>query len=202
MVTTKVSKRVGLLVAACLLSAALWAARWSSRIPSYGGQPLSFWLNQLPIVSVEGPSGSTLSRVNVVYSNPFFGGASGAGTSRAEDHRKALTAIRAIGTNGFAFLIQKLEQRPPRSRFSKLAQRYAANLSLTQKFFPSAQQVEKERRQAVTGLLALCPLPPDAVERLRALSLDFQGPAWSLAGDVLRANENPRVLRDALKENK
>jgi len=113
-----------------------------------------------------------------------------------------LTAIRAIGTNGFAFLIQKLEQRPSRSRFSKLAQRYAANLSLTQKFFPSAQQVEKERRQAVTGLLALCPLPPDAVERLRTLSLDFQGPAWSLAGDVLRANENPRVLRDALKENK
>jgi len=59
-------------------------------------------------------------------------------------------------------------------------------------------QQEAERAKAVTGLLALYPLPPDAVQKLRTLSLDFKGPAWALAGEVLAANEDPKLVREAL----
>ena len=191
--TARISKRLGLPVAACLVIAAVAVALWRSRWPAYEGQSLPIWFEQLPLVTVNDP------HATIVYKAVIYSGSRGASRPGGRDGRKALTAIRAIGTNGLPFLIEKLERRPPRSRFAKLAQRYAGGLPLTQTLFPSVLQTDMERGQAVTGLLALCPLPLDAVEKLRALSLDFNGPAWSVAGDVLRANGNPKILQDALK---
>jgi hypothetical protein len=63
-------------------------------------------------------------------------------------------------------------------------------------------QESEERAQAVAGLLVLCPLPPDAQQKVRILALDFDGPAWFQAGYVLKANRNPAIVRDALSTYK
>ena len=190
--TARVSKRLGLLVAAGLVSAALAAALWRSRWPAYGGKPLPFWFKQLPILSVNEPS------ARITYQLPVYKGSLGVPGPSVRDYRKAVSAIRAIGTNSLPFLIHKLERHPIRSRPAKLAQRYAGNLPLIGEFFPSERRMAIEQAQAVAGLIALCPLPPDTVLKLQTLSLDFKGETWSMAGDVLRANDDPGVLRDAL----
>jgi hypothetical protein len=117
------------------------------------------------------------------------------GTSNsAQDYRTALKAVRVIGTNALPFLIRKLEQRPPSQSLAKLRY-YAAKWPALGALFPST---DAQRAQAVTGLLVLCPLPPHTLQELRALSLDFDGPAWSQAGDLLKANKDPRLVQDAL----
>jgi hypothetical protein len=190
--TAKVSKRLGLLVVACLAVAALVAALWPPRSPVYAGQPLPFWFKRLPMLSVPDPS------ARITYQFDLYG-VPGAPVRDITKSREALAALRAMGTNALPFLIRKLEQPSARSRFAKLAQRYGGKLPLVQRYFPSDLQRHVEQQQSVAGLLALCPLPPDTVLRLRTLSLDFKGGAWGLAGDVLRADNNTNVLREALR---
>ena len=54
----------------------------------------------------------------------------------------------------------------------------------------------------MAGLLVLCPLPPDAEQKLRSLSLDFRGSCWYQAYYVLKANKDPAMVRDALSAYK
>ena len=112
------------------------------------------------------------------------------------DFRGALAAIRSIGTNGLPFLIRKLQARPP-PRLIRLIQRYAGNWPVIRSLFPPRDQA-KEQGQAVAGLLVLCPLPPDVERKLRAMSLDFYSNYWYQAFYVLKAQKDPRVIREAL----
>jgi hypothetical protein len=178
------------MVGSCLALSVIPVALWQLRVPAYGGHTVNFWIKHLPQVRIKDP------RARVSYS--FESIPVGSAKPNPEDIRRALAAIRAIGTNGLPFLMSKFRREPPHSRLSKLAQRYAVRIPLAQELFPSAGQIEDQRAQAVTGLLAVCPLPPSVLEELRTLSLEFKGSTWSIAGDILRANDNPAILHDAL----
>jgi hypothetical protein len=181
-------KRVGFLAPAFLLVCVLAALLLRSGLPKYNGQSLMFWFKNLPNSTIPA-SGAVTYRIAV------FGGPLGQkGPSEADAH-EALVAIRAMGTNALPFLIHKLKQRGPRPAFDPVVRSYSRKLPVIQNLLPTDHETFVEQQQAVTGLLALCPLPPDTVNELRKLSLDFQSPGWSLAGDILRANDDPG-LRD------
>ena len=188
----KPAKPLGFLVAAvvlaCLAVAVLVAVFWPARQPAYSGHPLSYWFKRLPELS--GNLNAEFSeKVSMVSS---FG---------IPDTRAALTAIHNIGTNGLPFLIRKLDRSPPPPRLIRLLHRYAANWPVIWTVFTrprTPQQESHERGQAVAGLLLLCPLPPEVEQKVRSLALEFNGPAWYQAGYVLKANKDPRIVRDAL----
>jgi hypothetical protein len=102
-----------------------------------------------------------------------------------------------MGTNGLPFLISKLQGRPP-PRLIKLIQRYAGDWPVIRTLVP-VRNAGREQGQALAGLLVLCPLPPDAETKVRALALDFYGSSWFAAGYVLKANRDPRIAQQALK---
>jgi hypothetical protein len=184
--TRSKSKLIGLLAVGCLVMSALVACMWPSSLPVHEGRPLSFWFEGLP----------------EVYSVRSFSGYSGGLMPLSTNHpcstREALAGMRAIGTNGLPFLFHKLERPIPYGAVDKLVYVYGPRLPLVGTLLPSGIQQEAERAKAVAGLIALCPLPPDAVQKLRTLSLEFKGPAWALAGEVLAANEDPRLVRNTL----
>ena len=120
-----------------------------------------------------------------------------AGATGKPDYPGALAAIRTIGTNALPCLIRKLQARPP-PRVIRLIQRYAGSWPVIRTIFPPRDQA-KEQGQAVAGLLVLCPLPPEAEQKLRILSVDFRGPCWYQAYYVLKANKDPAMVRDALR---
>jgi len=205
--------RVAAIVWACLALAVLVVAFWPVRQPTYNGRPLAFWFKRLPEMhglrtfgvdpeavpssklSYNQPSTSSTVSYHFPLNRSLSATSTSSGTSNSvQDYRTALKAIRVMGTNALPFLIRKLERRPPLRRLQKLRY-YTAQWPAMDALLWST---DTERAQAVTGLLVLCPLPPDTLQKLRTLSLDFYGPAWSQAGDVLKANKDPRLVRDAL----
>jgi hypothetical protein len=192
--------------AGVLVAGALAFALWPARLPSYNGESLTFWFERLPQVhnirTFAGYPDAPLS-AHVTYAQPRTTAVTvgyrvalptTTTTGSSQDYPAALKAIPAMGTNALPFLIRKLERRPPSPRLAPI-RRTAAKWSVTAELFPD---VEGERAQAVAGLLVLCPLPPDAQQKLRALSLDFDGPAWAQAGDLLKANQDPSLARRTL----
>jgi hypothetical protein len=200
-----------IIAAACVVVIALVSGVRPSNLQSYNGEPLTFWFKRLPEVHVirtfaadpqaslsfklsyDLPSASTTVSSGGRVMLPATSISPGTSNS-AQDYRTSLKAIRVMGTNALPFLIRKFEQRPPSRAMAKLRY-YAAKWHAVGALFPST---DAERAQAVTGLLVLCPLPPDTLQKLRTLSLDFAGPAWSQAGDLLKASEDPRLVRNAL----
>jgi len=174
-------------VLVCLALFVLVAAFWPSGQPSYDGQPLSYWFRRLPLVTGE---------PNVGYKVSY---ASGPPPGLA-DSRAALAAVQAMGTNSLPFLIRKLQGRPP-PRPVRLIQRYAGGWPVIRTLWPPPDGL-KEREQAVAGLLVLCPVPDEAERKLRAMSLDFNSNYWYAAQYVLKAQKDPRVIRDALSAYK
>jgi hypothetical protein len=169
----------------------LVAAFWPSK-PAYSGHPLSYWFKRLPVLSSDYSGNSAVSYSLKVSAVP---------SPSTADCSTALTAIRNIGTNGLPFLLRKLDRRPPPPRLIRLLYRYTANWPIIWRTFTpprTPSQESQERGQAVAGLLVLCPLPPDAEQKVRALALEFDGPTWYQAGYVLKANKDPRIVRDAL----
>jgi hypothetical protein len=114
------------------------------------------------------------NRTGAIFAVPGAGG---------KDCRVASAAIRKLGTNFIPFLIEKLAQQKKES-----ATMTSADIA----------REREERSQAVAGLLALCPLPPEAAAKLRTLSLDFDRSAWYEAGFLLKANNDPRLVKDTL----
>jgi hypothetical protein len=166
-------------VTLCLAVSILLTAFWLLRQPAYDGRPVSYWFKQLPVIYPITPA-------------PRATGIA--------DYPRALAAIRAIGTNSLPFLISKLQARPP-PRLIRLIRSYAGSWPVIRTLFPPQDQA-KERGQAVAGLLLLCPLPPEAEQKLRILSVDFRGPCWFQAYYVLKANKDPAMVRDELSPYK
>lgn len=196
--TAKLAKRLWVLAAACLLLGTLASVHWHKRLPSYNGESLDFWFALLPEVHQVRPI------ISEGYPQPTarlrYDGEGLRSTGSNRDCAAALKAIRYTGTNALPFLFHKLERKVPSSYLTPaLIRRAALRWSVAARLFPDiAAERAAERAQAVAALLALCPLPPDAVQRLRTLSLDFRGPAWSQAGDLLKANEDPRLVVNTL----
>jgi hypothetical protein len=191
--TGKLAKPGGFLMAAwvtlCLAVSILLAALWLLRQPAYDGRPVSYWFKQLPVIYHITPTPNTPA--------PTTPAPRATGIA---DYPGALAAIRAIGTNSLPLLISKLQARAP-PRLIRLIRSYAGNWPVIRTLFPPQDQAN-EQWQAVAGLLVLCPLPPQAEQKLRILSVDLRGPCWFQAYYVLKANNDPAMVRDILSPYK
>jgi len=177
-------KRVGLALATCLALCFLVGVLWPSRQPAYNGHSLSYWFHRLPVLS---------GRPDVGFGGIFT---PPQGATLAEG-RTALKAMKAMGTNALPYLISKL-QAPGPSQPVRLLYHYAGRWPLVGKVMARRDPL-KDHGRALAGLLALCPLPPDAERKLRDVSLDFRAPASGLATVVVKAQSDPRVVQDNLR---
>lgn len=204
--TAKSAKRIGFLIAACatacLVVSIVVAAVWPLRQAAYDGHLVSYWFKQLPVIYGDPSAGKRMiypdrgrGQETIVYAAGYRITPTAPATGMT-NYPGALAAIRAIGTNGLPYLFHKLQGRPS-PRLIRLIQRYAGTWPVIQTLFPPQDQA-KEQGQAVAGLLVLCPLPPDAEQKLRSLSIDFRGSCWYQADYVLKANRDPAMVRDAL----
>src|SRR5262249_19145404 len=78
-----------------------------------------------------------------------------------------IAAIRTMGTNAIPFLLSKLRER---SQAGDQIRKVAVNCGMGRVFFLFSPDPVIERRQATTALLALLPLPPEALIRLQTIS--------------------------------
>ena len=175
-------KKVIAAATACLAVSILVTACRLLRQPSYNGRPVSYWFKQLPAIYGDPSAGKPMiypergaGHEAIVYSMKYYATPAVPATG-ITDYPGALAAVRAIGTNGLPFLVRKLQGRPP-PRLIRLMQRYAGTWPIIGTILPP-QDLAKEQGQAVAGLLALCPLPPDAVQKLRNMSVEFSGSCW------------------------
>ena len=83
--------------------------------------------------------------------------------SRNED--RAIEAVRRIGTNGLPFILNQFAVK--KSPMEGFVQKVAVKLGLRYAIVRSASLT---RGKATTALLALAPLPPDAVSQLQTLT--------------------------------
>jgi hypothetical protein len=174
---TKHIKRVGLLTGACLAIAVLVSVLcFGSKPPLYSGHPLGYWFNELPMTFVS--AGTVGSAEQMDEGGRKYG-------SQREKHGVSLAAIRNIGTQGLPYLIRKLERRE--TPIEHWAQTCAFKCGAKRLLFPNR---EVQRAQAVTALLALSPLPPDAISKLRFLSKNSTNSVGLSAAYLLRASTN------------
>jgi len=110
-------------------------------------------------------------------------------TSPAEDN--AIEAVQGIGTNALPFILRQLALKTSASPI-EMSPIEVFVRKLAVKFGIRLQNAFITRRQATSALLALVPLPPDAVSQLQTLSTnkpsnpsDERGP---LAKYVLEMN--------------
>ena len=179
------------MVAICLGLGVLAAVLFSRRLPYYRGQSLEFWFHNLPSVTIPAPGATR------IYKNAVFP-ATWPQEPSEKNAREALQAVRAVGTNALPFLMRKLKGRDPRAAFGGTLGSHLKKLPDIPWLLPAPQRVSVERQQAVTGLLALCPLPPDAVRKLRKITDDLRNPNCATGYDILRANDNPKLRDEVL----
>ena len=164
---------------ACLTALVAIVSLWSkAKEPRYGGHRLSYWLHQLP---------ATFCYRGSMTGNACLGVDRWGRTFRVEREKAyvSVAAIRAIGTNGLPFLIRKLGSRrlPLILRLEDWA--FGRGIGL-----PFLADPDMERAQAVTGLLALGPMPAGALDQLQKLRSDSRGRILDSVGWVLAAQTN------------
>ena len=180
---TKHLRRVGLVSGSCLLVAFAIIGLWTpSRPPAYNGHTISYWFHELPLTTVGAQSVGMAEVIDIAGQK--YG-------CLHERPRASLTAIQEIGTNGLPFIIRKLSRR-----VAPLAKRIDVWL-VTHGKRPLFVNVEVERRQAVTALLALGSLPPEATLQLRKLSGSGTN-SISLAANYVLAAERDKSLRSVI----
>jgi hypothetical protein len=128
--------------------------------PKYQGKPLDYWLSQLPLADIRWVGGS--SRVSIVPRAAAGGRTYG---STLETPEASLKAIQEMGTNAIPFVFGKLQRRL--SPIQKLILKVYSWRGGKRRLFADTIA---ERRQAVTALLCLSPLPEEWVGRIRKLS--------------------------------
>jgi hypothetical protein len=129
-------------------------------LPQHEGKKLDYWFEQLPCAHVRWVAGQTrvISITPTANSHGYIYG------STIEQPWDAIRAIESMGTNAIPFLMEKLQQ--PDSRMVIALQKSGFRLGLDTPLFPDNHVA---RAQAMTGLLALEPLPGiwrDVLEKL------------------------------------
>ena len=169
-------KHVGLLTGLCFGAAVVISLFMHSEQPGCANHPISYWFNELPPTSIL--AGSVTSVGTVEVRGRKYG-------IQRERPKATLAAIRTIGAKGLPFILRKLnQQQTPVIRWAEWC---AARCGIKRSIFPDP---EYERMQAVTALLALGPLPPEAARELRSLSSRGTNSIARAAGFVLGANTN------------
>lgn len=147
--------------------------------PGCGNHPISYWFNELPPTSVWAGSVTSVGMVEV--RGRKYG-------IQREKPKATLAAIQTIGAKGLPFILRKLNrQQTPVMRWAEWC---AARCGIKRSIFPDP---EYERMQAVTALLALGSLPPEATRQLRSLSSNGTNSIARAADFVLGANTNSQL---------
>jgi hypothetical protein len=173
-------KRLGLLAGLCLGAVALVTILFVRfEQPACGNHPISYWFKELPPTSVWGDS---VTWVGMVEARGRKYGI------RSERPEASLAAIRTIGAKGLPFILRKLQQQQmPVTRWAEWC---ASKCGIKRSIFPDP---EFERMQAVTALLALGSLPPEATRELRNLSSRGTNGIARSASFLLGANTNAQL---------
>ena len=172
-------KHVGLLAGLCLGAAVVISLFIHLEQPGCGNHPISYWFNELPPTSVS--AGSVTSVGTVEVRGRKYG-------IQRERPKATLAAIRTIGAKGLPFILRKLNRQ--QTPVMSWAEWCAAKCGMKRSIFPDP---DYERMQAVTALLALGPLPPEATRQLRSLSSSGTNSIAQAAGFVLGANTNAEI---------
>lgn len=143
----------------------------SPPLPKYKGHTLDEWFQELPVILVDYDSVSVpiylrqdamlkhTSKISDFSKKATYRDSSGLPV------REPVIAIKAMGTNAIPYLMTKLTQRE--SPFKKWLSRAALKAGFRRPLF---QSIENERAQALSGFLALRPLPPDATIQIQKLT--------------------------------
>lgn len=174
-------KPIQLLIVVCIMVGILTLTLWvSHEQPAYRGQPLAYWFNELPL---------TIVRANSIESAEQLDDGGRKYGSQRERPAVSLAAIQMMGADGLPFIMHKLAR--PEPTFTKWAQWLAYRCGIRHPLFANR---EAERAQAVTALLALSPLPPDAASQLQRLSRNNTNSVGLLATYLLTASTNPNFI--------
>jgi hypothetical protein len=168
-------KRIGL-SAGIFLAALVFYLCIHLKQPAYGGYPLEYWFNKLSPTIVS--AGSIMTADQMSMGGRTYG-------SQRESQNTSRSAIQNISTNGLPFLMQKLAKHE--APLANLVQLWLSKCGVRRSLFPSA---EIERGQAVTALLALSPLSPETISKLRILSKESGTSVGQSAAYLLRASTN------------
>ena len=170
-------KPLGLFTGSCLAVVAVAVGLCLTiKQPAYDGHPMSYWFNELPATIIRG--GSVLSSELIDAGGRKYG-------AQREKANDSVAAIQGIGAKGLPFIIWKLGRREP--LLAKWLQACFSKVGVKRSLFPNP---EIERAQAVTALLALDSLPPEATRQLRELSSNAASSIAQSAAYVLAANTN------------
>ena len=172
LISLRMNRRLYTCVALAVLGLATWIGYRALHppLPSYKGRSLNTWFEKLPSTFPSGPqfsvpiliptaSGSIIRGERVEKQGLLYGS-----TNQTRD---TLVAIKNIGTNGLPFLFMKFSRHE--SRGKKWLEKLAAWVGVRRPIF---RDVGIERAQALSGLLALCPLPPEAIAEVTQLTND------------------------------
>ena len=156
----------GLLLSVALLMGSLIVlfrpSTTSSDHPIYQGKPLDYWFSQLPLASVSWVGGS--NRISILPHGAARGRTYG---STRESPEAALRAIQEISTNALPFVLAKLQRRL--SPLERWIQTVCSRCGMKRPIFADPLVLLAERKQAVTALLCLTPLPEESVVRIQKL---------------------------------
>jgi len=138
---------------------------------TYRHRSLSYWFTQLPVTPVLFPPENVYS-VNVVGFMNVGGQQYG---STALGDTNAIEALQFFGTNAVPLLLRKLQEHD--SIIEQKTTQIATKAGVNSLPFRKA---DLERYQAVTGLIRIKSLPPDALQSISALSTNsHQEVAWA-----------------------
>jgi hypothetical protein len=146
----------------------------TSKPLTYQGKPIEYWFVRLPVTPVPPPGVDLGNMQGFVKSfGQKYGGEGVSDTS-------GIDAIAALGTNALPFLLAKLQGVD--STIERTVTRAATNSGVGYLPFRAA---ELERSQAVTGLIHLKTLTPEATQLLGSLRTNTNRDVASAAAYVL-----------------
>jgi hypothetical protein len=157
-----------------------WAL--SNSEPGYRNKPLSYWFNQLGL-TCGGTNGAPLVMPTCSLPGRNYG-------NYLETDESVRAAFRGMGTNALPYLLRKLQETE--SVLHRPIQSTAIKLGFARLPLPS---IDVQRRQAITGLVYLRPLPDWARSQLQNIKTTARNPkvkqaAWD-ALDYTRPENVP-----------
>jgi hypothetical protein len=167
---------LGVVALAGLLAVLLLALkRGTSKPLTYQGKTMDYWFTRLPVTPVPPPGVDMGNVQGFVKSKGQQYGGNGASDSTG------IEAFTAFGTNALPFLLARLQSTD--SGVERNVVRAATNSGIGYLPFRAAQL---ERLQAVTGLIHLKTITPEARQLLTALRTNSDHDLASAAGFVLK----------------
>lgn len=154
--------------------------------PTYNGQSLEVWFRRLPLAQNNPAGANFIAVLQMEWNGNIYG------TTNAADQGLSVKAIQALGTNALPYVMAKLSR--PQPAFMHLLERWANKIGFHPAFL---RDPRCERYQAVTALVMLSPLPPDAIEEVKKLSTDKDRDLSAQATFILSLSTNsPAELKN------